>query len=84
MHAGYFWLRPALSVLEFNQSLTQALPAGCVFAVALRAHCAARFLSACQQVPPREGGVNGGWIAVAYAAAARGCQPGEEAEPRED
>jgi translocation protein SEC63 len=33
---GYFWLRPALSILEFNQALTQALPVGCVTLSGLR------------------------------------------------
>jgi translocation protein SEC63 len=27
---GYMWLRPALSVLEYSQNLTQALPISCV------------------------------------------------------
>ena len=35
--AGYIWLRPALSVLEYTQNLTQALPLACVSAKPLQA-----------------------------------------------
>jgi len=76
--AGYVWLRPALSVLEYTQNLTQALPLACVPAKPLqaaprRSHAA----PACQEpCGLRE------WRgrAVAAAAAAHGPQPGEEAE----
>ena len=51
--AGYFWLRPVLSTLEYSQGLTQALPLGCVRFSRLNVRAAPLTLCPLQH-PPRQ------------------------------